>query len=861
MPQTLERTTFHTSRLLEFFSEKELQMQIGHDKAQWPLALLKELIDHALDACETAGIAPEITVTIEQDAISVQDNGPGLRVETLERSLDYLIRVSDKSQYVSPSRGQLGNALKCVWAAPYVVSGESGHIEVTTGGLTHVIDVTLNRIEQRPDIQHSTRSDGLVKNGTLMSIVWPGVAGYKVNDGWSDFYNAGFRRRVDQLLMDYAAFNPHATFHQLEDDSHPAHWHRVRPEWRKWLPRDPTSPHWYTVERLRGLIAAYLSEEQHGTKARTVREFVSEFRGLSSTVKQKVVTERAGLSGAYLHDLVEGNDVALQPITTLLTAMKEASREVRPSGLGVLGQDYLAAHLIHRLDVEPDSFKYRKVEGYTQDLPFVLEVGFGWYRASEETQPIRYTMTGLNWTPTLTSPLDALGTLLGEARVDPDDPVVVLVHLACPRLDFMDRGKSRLALSAILYSALKPSLKAVTKTWTKMKLDADKQQRVSERQKEHGLKAQQRQFLSVKEAAYRKACGRLRLANARQIIYAARPSVLELTGGKSWKNSSYFTQVLLPNFLESHAELTADWDVVFDDRGHFIEPHTEHRIGLGTLAVRHYIRNWHADIDVERDSITLDHDVATMGPANRFRFALFIEKEGFDPMVEAARIADRFDIAPMSTKGMSVTAARQLVEKLSEQGVTILVCHDFDKSGFSILRTLRSDTRRYRFMTEPKVVDLGLRLADVQAMDLASEPVDYRGSKDPRINLRRSGATDEECNFLVQRTPSGRWTGQRVELNAMTSDPFIAWLEGKLTEAGVEKVIPNSSDLAKAYRRAVWRRRVQAAIDEALGSIDEDEEVSLPDDLEAQLREKLTGSAQSWDQVLWKLIADEEPEA
>ncbi len=177
MPQTLERTTFHTSRLLEFFSEKELQMQIGHDKAQWPLALLKELIDHALDACETAGIAPEITVTIEQDAISVQDNGPGLRVETLERSLDYLIRVSDKSQYVSPSRGQLGNALKCVWAAPYVVSGESGHIEVTTGGLTHVIDVTLNRIEQRPDIQHSTRSDGLVKNGTLINIAWPGVAG------------------------------------------------------------------------------------------------------------------------------------------------------------------------------------------------------------------------------------------------------------------------------------------------------------------------------------------------------------------------------------------------------------------------------------------------------------------------------------------------------------------------------------------------------------------------------------------------------------------------------------------------------------------------------------------------------------
>ena len=44
---------------------------------------------------------------------------------TLERSLDYLVRVSDKAHYVSPSRGQLGNALKCVWAAPYVMSRAS----------------------------------------------------------------------------------------------------------------------------------------------------------------------------------------------------------------------------------------------------------------------------------------------------------------------------------------------------------------------------------------------------------------------------------------------------------------------------------------------------------------------------------------------------------------------------------------------------------------------------------------------------------------------------------------------------------------------------------------------------------------
>jgi len=44
----LERQVFETSRELEFFSEKELMMQIGYDQHRWPIALLKELIDNAL---------------------------------------------------------------------------------------------------------------------------------------------------------------------------------------------------------------------------------------------------------------------------------------------------------------------------------------------------------------------------------------------------------------------------------------------------------------------------------------------------------------------------------------------------------------------------------------------------------------------------------------------------------------------------------------------------------------------------------------------------------------------------------------------------------------------------------------------
>ena len=58
MTATLQRTTFETSRLLDFCSEKELTAQTGHDREQWPLVVLKELLDNALDSCEEAGGTP-----------------------------------------------------------------------------------------------------------------------------------------------------------------------------------------------------------------------------------------------------------------------------------------------------------------------------------------------------------------------------------------------------------------------------------------------------------------------------------------------------------------------------------------------------------------------------------------------------------------------------------------------------------------------------------------------------------------------------------------------------------------------------------------------------------------------------------
>src|SRR5262249_22056207 len=162
-------------------------------------------------------------------------------------------------------------------------------------------------------------------------------------------------------------------------------------------------------------------------------------------------------------------------------------------------------------------------------------------------------------------------------------------------------------------------------------------------------------------------------------------------------------------------------------------------------------------------------------------------------------ISQRFDVPIMSTKGMTVTAARQLVEALTRVGATTLVARDFDKSGFEILDKFTSNTRRYTYTVQPRVVDLGLRLAQAQALGLQAEPVEYASEVDPRDSLRRCGASDEECDFLVhaRRFPYEKWTGERVELNAMTSPQFVQWLEDGLRAAGAGKVVPDEATLAQ----------------------------------------------------------------
>ncbi|MGB2932817.1 MAG: ATP-binding protein [Methyloceanibacter sp.] len=115
---TLTRATLRTSRSLDFLSEKGLTTQIGHPREQWPLVALKELVDNSIDACEEAGIAPVVKVTMDENSLTIEDNGPGIAADIVKDVLDFDVRVSSREAYVSPTRGAQGNALKAIVAMP-----------------------------------------------------------------------------------------------------------------------------------------------------------------------------------------------------------------------------------------------------------------------------------------------------------------------------------------------------------------------------------------------------------------------------------------------------------------------------------------------------------------------------------------------------------------------------------------------------------------------------------------------------------------------------------------------------------------------------------------------------------------------
>jgi hypothetical protein len=221
------------------------------------------------------------------------------------------------------------------------------------------------------------------------------------------------------------------------------------------------------------------------------------------------------------------------------------------------------------------------------------------------------------------------------------------------------------------------------------------------------------------------------------------------------------------------------------------------------------------------------------------------------PLFKRVKLAKRYDLAIMSSKGMSVTAARELVDGICGGEVPLLVLHDFDSAGIIIMDTLENDTRRYSYTSTPNVIDLGLNYRDITG--LPSEPNNSNISDE---RLSKAGLGQAAIAFL---------RNQRVELNAMTSRQLVDFIEDKLKHHGIGKVIPDAETLARTYEMFAASDRLSEAFDELKEKLEDEREdqepIKAPKDLEARVKNKLQENHNiTWHRAVELIIDPNAPE-
>ena len=134
------------------------------------------------------------------------------------------------------------------------------------------------------------------------------------------------------------------------------------------------------------------------------------------------------------------------------------------------------------------------------------------------------------------------------------------------------------------------AVETATRKWTRQKKSEERHPGMvryrASRMTREPRTTQKEAAWKMMEEAYLAASGNDTLpAMARQIFYQARPKIMAMTDDKELAYG-YFSQTLLPDYIEEHG---VDWNVVYDARGHFEEPHTNRRIGCGTIEVGNYL--------------------------------------------------------------------------------------------------------------------------------------------------------------------------------------------------------------------------------------------------------------------------------
>ncbi len=186
------------------------------------LTAVKEAVDNALDACEEAGIVPEISVDILQTAenrfrMSVTDNGPGI-VRAQIPSIFAKLLYGSKFHRLRMSRGQQGIGISAAGMYGQLTTGNSTKILSRTKGgkQAHYIEVQIDTRQNKPAILKDDQVDWCPEFTTLKEGGGEDKIVYNHGTCVAIDMEAAYVRgklSIDEFLKQCAVVNPHLQLH------------------------------------------------------------------------------------------------------------------------------------------------------------------------------------------------------------------------------------------------------------------------------------------------------------------------------------------------------------------------------------------------------------------------------------------------------------------------------------------------------------------------------------------------------------------------------------------------------------------------------------------------------------------------
>jgi DNA topoisomerase-6 subunit B len=327
---------------------------------------VKEAVDNALDACEEAGILPEINVQVRdrfgKSRAVVEDNGPGIVESQIARIFGKLLYGS-KFHKLSQSRGQQGMGISAAGMYGQLSVGKPLHIISRIKGdeLASEMYVSIDTAKNQPDIHRKRR------------LKWDRPHGTRVEMEMEGHYQKG-PHSIETYLQQTAIANPHLTINYEGPNGEKICFARSN----KKLPRQPIEikPHPYGIE-----LGRLIQMLNNCTSRTLLRFLVDEFSSVGKKTALGMIALANKQSDRKLSDRSYPKHIAHTQATALHRAMQKTRVAApRTDCIVPIGEKRLLEGLRKELEADFYTVTTRPAASYRGN-PFQVEVAIAYGRA------------------------------------------------------------------------------------------------------------------------------------------------------------------------------------------------------------------------------------------------------------------------------------------------------------------------------------------------------------------------------------------------------------------------------------------------------------------------------------------------